>query len=409
MIHDIRPRREEMVAIIQQAVRPVERREAVPFSAACGRVCAADVFSRNTLPNRPSSRFDGIGVRFDDFAAGMPDTRRWREGRDYVFCNTGIAIPDGFDAVIPIEEVEITAAGVALSRAPKARGELITPPGRYLRRGERLARAGDVLTPAQVGLFAAGGIETVPVYARPRVAVLPTGDELVAPTDQVPPGKNVDSNSYMIAAYLERWGAQAVCLPIAADDLEGITAALQGALERCDAAVIIAGSSLGTKDFTLRVLDRLGEVLAPELAHGPGRKSSFSLVGGKPVLGVAGPPLGAQIVCDLYLSPLVAALRGTPYCRLRQLEAICDDAFDPHPVDFCERVHIYRGGDGYHIRSAFAPQTTRAEMEALANGSFYRPANTACALGGRAVVELLCPLEAVPDHDRLAEILGEGR
>ena len=258
--------------------------------------------------------------------------------------------------MIPIEEVEITAAGVALSRAPKARGELITPPGRYLRRGERLARAGDVLTPAQVGLFAAGGIETVPVYARPRVAVLPTGDELVAPTDQVPPGKNVDSNSYMIAAYLERWGAQAVRLSIAADDLEGITAALQGALERCDAAVIIAGSSLGTKDFTLRVLDRLGEVLAPELAHGPGRKSSFSLVGGKPVLGVAGPPLGAQIVCDLYLSPLVAALRGTPYCRLRQLEAICDDAFDPHPVDFCERVHIYRGGDGYHIRSAFAPR-----------------------------------------------------
>lgn len=407
MIQSIKPKRDEMTALIQQAVGAVERREDIPFSQSCGRVCAADVFSRNTLPNRPVSRFDGIGVRFDDFAGGMPDTRQWREGREYVFCNTGIAIPDGFDTVIAIEDVEVLEQGIALHAVPKARGEMVNPVGCNLRTGEPLARRGDVLVPAHVGLFAAGGVETVPVYARPRVAVLPTGDELVPPTDQVPPGKNVESNSYMIAAYLEQWGAEAVCLPIAADSLEGIADTLQKALEQCDAAIIIAGSSLGTKDFTIRVLDRLGQVLAPELAHGPGRKSSLSVVGGKPVLGVAGPPMGAQITCDLYLAPFVAALRGVPYVRLQQLEVTCDDPFAAHPVDFCERVHIYRGQDGYHIRSAFAPETTRAQMQAIANGNFYRPANTACAVGGKTAVELLCPIEAVPDRDLLPDILGE--
>ena len=157
MIQSIKPKRDEMTALIQQAVGAVERREDIPFSQSCGRVCAADVFSRNTLPNRPVSRFDGIGVRFDDFAGGMPDTRQWREGREYVFCNTGIAIPDGFDTVIAIEDVEVLEQGIALHAVPKARGEMVNPVGCNLRTGEPLARRGDVLVPAHVGCLPPAG------------------------------------------------------------------------------------------------------------------------------------------------------------------------------------------------------------------------------------------------------------
>ena len=93
--------------------------------------------------------------------------------------------------------------------------------------------------------------------------------------------------------------------------------------------------------------------------------------------------------------------------RLQKLTVTSDDAYRAHEVDFCERAHIYRAADGYHIRSAFAPKTTRAQMLALSNGNFYRGAGTSCQPGEQTVVELLCPIEFVPDYDKLPDILGE--
>lgn len=402
-----RPRRGEMVAIIQKTVKPVARTERVAFDAACGRVCAADVFSRNTLPNTPVSRFDGIAVRYADFENGPPDTSRWREGAEYAYCNTGIALPAGYDTVIAIEDVTIHAAGITVHEQPEYRGEMVNAVGENLRTGERLAARGTVLSPAHIGLLAAGGVLQVDVFAKPRVGVIPTGDELVPPGAALPTGKNVDSNSYMIAAYLAGFGAEPTCYPIVPDRPDAIRSALEQALCENDAAAIIAGSSLGTRDYTVKVLGELGRVVVPELAHGPGRKSSLSVVGGKPVLGVAGPPLGAQITCDLYLAPFVGALRGLPHAALQTLQVTSDDAFETYEVDFCERVHIYKGADGYRIRSAFARRPTRAQMQALANGNYYRPAGSVCGAGGTTEVELLCPVEYVPDRDLSDEILAE--
>lgn len=401
------PKRGEMVRLILECVHPIGRAELIPFDQACGRVCAEDAYSNNTLPNRPVSRFDGIAVRFADFAAGPPDTAGWREGREYAYGNTGIALPVGYDTMIAIEDVTIHEVGIEVRAQPKYRGQMVNAVGENLRKGERLIAKGEVIAPGHVGLLAAGGVAEVRVFARPRVGVIPTGDELVPPTADVAPGKNVETNSYMIAAYLESWGAVPCRYPIVRDDPQVIRAALQKALNENDAAVIIAGSSLGTKDYTIRVLGEMGEIIVPQLAHGPGRKSSLSVVGGKPVLGVAGPPLGAQITCDLYLAPFVSALRGLPPVEMRTLDAIADDPFRPHEVDFCERAHIYKAEDGYHIRAAFAPKTTRAQMQALANGNFYRPAGTSCEAGGTTVVELLCPLEYLPERDMFTEILGE--
>ena len=152
----------------------------------------------------------------------------------------------------------------------------------------------------------------------------------------------------------------------------------------------------------------MGEVIVPELAHGPGRKSNLSVVDGKPVLGVAGPPQGAQITCDLYLAPFVSALRGLPHVEMRKLEVICDDSFVEHDVNFCERVFIYKNDSCYHIRSGFSRKTTRPQMQALSNGNFCRVAGTSCEVGDTATVELLVPIEYLPDRDLLPEILGNG-
>ena len=402
-----KPKRDEMVSIIQATVKPVTKTERIPFYCTNGRVCAEDVFSVHVLPNHPASRFDGIAVRYMDFEKGPPDTSSWRLGEEYIYCNTGIAMPDGYDTVIAIEDVTIHEVGIEIREQPEHRGKMVTAVGESMKKGERLIAKGSTVMPSHVGLFAAGGVSRVAVYAQPRVGIIPTGDELVAPGSEASKGKNIESNSYMISAYLANWGAQATSYPIIPDNPAAIGAAIQKALTENDAIVIIAGSSLGTKDFTMQVLGSLGEVIVPELAHGPGRKSSLSLIGGKPVLGVAGPPLGAQITCDLYLAPFVSALRGLPHVGMQALEVICDDDFSPHEVDFCERVHIYRVPDGYHARAAFAPKTTRAQMQALSQGNFYRSADTQCKVGGRATVELLCPVEHLPDHDMLSEILGE--
>lgn len=403
----LRPKRGEMVRLILEYVRPVQTEERIPFAQACGRVCAKDTYSNNTLPNLPVARLDGIAVRFADFEGGPPETAAWQEGREYAYANTGIAMPQGYDTVIAIEDVVIQASGIAVTAQPEYKGEMVNAVGENLRKGERLIAKGEVITPGHIGLFSAGGVSEVCVYATPRVGIVPTGDELVPPTADVPPGKNVETNSHMIAAYLAQWGAAPRSYPIARDDPAAIRAALTTALAENDAAIIIAGSSLGTKDYTIRVLEEMGEVVVPELAHGPGRKSSLSVVGGQPVLGVAGPPLGAQITCDLYLAPFVSALRGLPPVEMRTLEVIADDPFRPHTVDFCERVHLYQAQDGCHIRAVFAPKTTRAQMQALANGNYYRPAGTACAAGEKTVVELLCPVEYLPRQDQMAEVLGE--
>ena len=397
------PKRNEMVSIIKRHIKPVQRAEYLPCVNTCGRVCAEDVYSKNTLPNYPTSRFDGIAVRYADFMKGEPDTGGWLLGREYEYCNTGIAMPEGYDTVIAIEDVTIHDTGIEVHELPEYRGEMVNEIGSNMLAGERLISKGTVVVPAHIGLLISGGIDRVNVYAKPRVAIIPTGDELVPPTDSVPIGKNVESNSYMIAAYLDTWGAEAIVMPVVRDDPAAIADALNQALAENDAVTIIAGSSLGTKDFTISTLNELGELIVPELAHGPGRKSSLSIVDGKPVMGIAGPPLGAQITCDLYLAPFVSALRGLPNIEMQKITVISDDDFKEHDVDFCERVHIYKAKEGYRMLSAFALKTTRSQMQALSNGNFYRKAGTSYKKGELATVELLCPVEYIPEGGRAAQ------
>ena len=403
------PNRDQMLKILRQTVMPIERIETIPFCNAADRVCAEDVYCKNTLPNYPVSRFDGIAVRYKDFENGMPDTSGWVGGNQFEYCNTGTAMPEGYDTVIAIEEVNIHDIGIEINRPPTEKGEMVNDIGSNMRDDELIIPKGEVIMPGHVGLFASGGALEVKVYAKPRVGIIPTGDELVLATDNVPIKKNIESNSHMIAAYLNGWGAEAIAYPIAEDEPGLITSTIEHAVEDNDAVIIIAGSSLGTKDYTIGVLSSLGEVVVPELAHGPGRKSSLSVIKNKPVLGIAGPPLGAQITCDLYLSPFVSFLSGRPYAEMQRLDVISDDTFMEHEVDFNERVHIYKKGNEYHIRSIFAHKPTRPQMQLLANGNYYRPAGTSCSPRGKTTVELLCPLETIPQRDLLQETLRKDK
>jgi molybdopterin biosynthesis enzyme len=219
-----------MTELIQKHIKPLGVMERVPFSESINRICAQDVFSRNELPNRLASSMDSIGVRYADFEKGPPDTGAWKEGREFAFCNTGVAIPEDYDTVIPVEGIDFDAGGgLIIQKLPDQKGAGTVKPGEQMRLGEKLISAGTKITPPHIGLFASGGVREVAVRSKPKVSILPTGHELVPLTDKLSPGKAVDSNSHMLAAYLSQWGAVPLLQPIVTDDFDLVLKALEEA------------------------------------------------------------------------------------------------------------------------------------------------------------------------------------
>ena len=158
--------------------------ENIPIEEAVGRVAAADVRSLNDSPNIHASRMDGIAVHFDDFKDGIPDTSDWKEGHEYVFCNTGIGIPGDYDTVYKIEDVELEDGRPVFSDVPLERGTFITPAGSNMKKGDLIVRKGDRLSPLLLSLLATGGYAEAEVIERPVVAFIPTGNELVPPGEK---------------------------------------------------------------------------------------------------------------------------------------------------------------------------------------------------------------------------------
>lgn len=324
--------------------------ETLPAWEAFDRVLAENVYSRVNVPNKTTSSLDAIAVRFDDFACGVPDTSAWKRGEQFEFCNTGIAMPDGFDTAIAIEQVEVDESDLSIRilEAPAERGQCTNAAGSSVCQGELLAREGEVLTPTLLSLLTMGGHEHVRVVARPRVAFIPTGNELVEVADEIPAGKNINSNSIMICGKIRQWGGEYVRFPIIPDDREKISAALDEALLKADIIVINAGSSKGSDDFTIELLEERGKVLAHETDQGPGRHCSFAVLEGKPVIGISGPPVGAEFTSDWFVKPFIDLFLGTSlnWPPVIQARLTRDMPFRPRPVQVVQRARIFRDHHG---------------------------------------------------------------
>lgn len=299
--------REQAIEKLVEVSEFAPRTELVDLHSACGRVTAADCSSRYDIPSALCSQMDGIAVHFDDFADGMPDVSAWTFGSDYAWANTGTAMPAGFDTAIAIEQVEFDDAGtlVALKATPPQRGESCNQPGSTFAKGELLLPARTRLTPTKISALAMCGYTEVEVVAKPRVAFIPTGDELVEMGCELPAGKAYESNGILLEQKLRLWGAEPVIYPCLPDDWGQIKAAILDASEKADIVAINAGSSKGAKDFTMEILEEIGTVFCHETNHGPGHHTSASQVNGTPVLGISGPPTGCEITSDWYLKPLV--------------------------------------------------------------------------------------------------------
>jgi len=232
-----------------------------------------------------------------------------------VYVPTGAEIPAGADCVIPLEDTEPLGDGTIAVYKPVSPGTNLIFRGDDVKPGDLVLPAGRRLNVADIGALAALGQTQVWVRQMPRIAVISTGDELVAPGEPLPMGKIRDVNAAMLVAFVHSTGAVADFIGIIPDNLEAVRAALQNSLVGHDLVLLTGGTSVGVKDAVPQVVAELGELLVHGLAVKPGKPTLFGQVQGKPVFGLPGNPVAAYFMAYLLVRPLVASMLGTQFAE----------------------------------------------------------------------------------------------
>jgi molybdopterin molybdotransferase len=292
--------------------------EEIRLADAAGRIAAEDARAGVDLPPFPSSAMDGFAVRSEDtpgrlpvvarIAAGVPAQNGLEVGEAMAIATGGV-VPDGADAVIPIEDV-VENDNVVEIPEPVGRGDNVRPRGGDLRAGDVVVSRGTQLGPAQIGALAAAGLDGVTCGRRPRVAVLTTGTELRTPGEPLGPGQVYEANGILLATALASAGALVEQLPAVADDEASHRAALERGLE-ADVLVTSGGVSVGPHDLVRRVLAELGvEEVFWGVAVKPGKPLAFGVRGHTLVFGLPGNPVSTLVSAEVFVRPALLALQG---------------------------------------------------------------------------------------------------
>jgi molybdopterin molybdotransferase len=307
---------DEALARVLEHARPLPS-EDVAVADASGRVLASDARARVDLPPFPSSAMDGYAVRAADTpgtlalagqsAAGRPAQVALAPGQA-IAISTGAVVPDGADAVVPVERTHNGGAGVIVEQVEP--GDNVRPRAGDIGAGDTVLPAGVVCGPAQLGALAAAGLDTVACARRPRVTVLATGSELRRAGEPLGPGEIYESNTVMLAAQLQRAGAAAEVLGAVADDADATRSALERGLA-ADVLLTSGGVSVGEHDLVRGLLAELGAVeVFWRVAVKPGKPVAFSTRGSTLVFGLPGNPVSSFVGFELLVRPALAALQG---------------------------------------------------------------------------------------------------
>ena len=378
---------EAVARILADVARgPVER---VPLADALGRVLAAPAISPITIPAWDNSAMDGYAVRATDverastespvtlpvletIAAGGFPSRPLSSGSSMRIM-TGAPLPEGADTVVRVEDTDGGTSTVTIRNARDARKN-IRYRGEDIGEGTRVMEPGTAVHAAQLGVLASIGSADVDVYARPRVAIMTSGDELVDLDrfDEVRTGqKIVSSNSYTLEALVRAAGGVPVAMGTARDDPEDIRSRLERATA-CDLIVTSAGISVGEFDHLRRVLDAMGvDLKFWRVRMRPGAPLGFGLLRGKPWIGLPGNPVSTMVTFDLFVRPAIRKMLGHERLFRRPVPVVLEE-----PVTIGARLtHFLRatvrpGEDGQLLASLTGPQgsgilTSMARADAL--------------------------------------------
>jgi putative molybdopterin biosynthesis protein len=287
--------------------------EAVRVADSLGRVTAGPVSAAISSPFYHSSAMDGYAVRFaETFGATESSPKALRIGEEAVYVDTGDPMPEGgFNAVIMIEDVNVSGDRIEII-SPLTPWQNVRAVGEDIVATEMILPENQVIRPVDMGAMLAGGLVEVKVRRRPRVAVIPTGTELVEPGAELRRGNIIEYNSSVLCGLLAEWGGECIRRGIVPDDKEKLKEAVLRAHAEADLIAVNAGASAGSEDHTPAVIGDLGEVIVHGLDVKPGKPAVLGWIKGKPVIGVPGYPVSAYITFLLFVRPLIMRWLGLP-------------------------------------------------------------------------------------------------
>lgn len=412
---------EEALERVLADIRPLTPTR-VPLADANGLVLADDVRSAISIPPLPNSAMDGYAIRAEDvaaaakspvvlpvvgeIAAGSPPEPAVTAGAA-VRIMTGAPVPPGADAIVRLEDTDEESRratgkpldAITIYASPRV-GTSIRAAGEDVKAGEMVLSKGTELTPARLGVLASVGMATVPVYPRPVVAILASGNEIAAPGEELGVGHIYDINTYTVQGLVQQMGGIARPLGIARDTEESVRAHVEQAQE-ADFLITSAGVSVGYYDLVKEILQSLGDVRVWAVRMRPGKPVVFGILRGTsdapwgrdvPHLGLPGNPVSAMVVFHMLARPALRKMMGHEAWDSPSLTAVLDDPIENEDGRrVYARAHVYRGDDGrMHARLSGPQGSNILTAMARANGLAICPEDVKrLEAGDETRVELL--------------------
>lgn len=322
------------MALAMGASVPLDRTERVELEDSVGRVLAVPVVADRDVPPFNRAAMDGYAVVADStFGASRMEPRvldcvetvhtggvpsKTLVTGQCTQIATGAPMPDGADAVVMVEETNRQDGNQVAIFTPVYPRQNVGRRGADIATGTPLLQPGHLLTPSRVGSIAALGIAAIEVYAKPRVAILSTGNEIIAPGTPLGPGQIYDINRFTLGSVIREHGGVAVALPTAPDNIDELSETVDACLEH-DILVFSGGSSVGERDLTVDVIQRKGTILFHGIAVKPGKPTVFGTIGTTPVLGMPGYPTSCLSNAYMLLVPILRQVARLPVHQFRSV------------------------------------------------------------------------------------------
>ncbi len=302
----------EALQVLTALCPPLQRIESLPMVDSQERVLSSDITSQANLPDFNRAAMDGYAVRSRDTRGASPQAPVYLDlGENALTIRTGLEVPEGFDAVVILEDTVVRGRDVEVT-AEVYKGRNVSSVGEDVKVGDVILKEGHRLRPPDIALLAALGIKEVQVYVKPKVAIIPTGGELVPRWSRpIKPGEVYETNGLMTKLYARTWGCEPRLLGVVPDDPDKIVEAIKSSLD-ADMVIIIGGTSIGEKDYAPRVVGSMGMLLIHGIRMAPGKPTTLGSIGDKPVICLPGYPVAAFTALYLLARPSLKRMAHLP-------------------------------------------------------------------------------------------------
>lgn len=381
-----------------------------------GRITAKPVLALVCDPVYNAAAMDGIQVKAEKtYSASMLNPVELVENIDFNYINTGGAITKDYDSVIMIEDVINAGNDKIKITSPSYPWQYVRTVGESIVTGEMIIPSKHKIRPLDIGALIGGGIQTMEVYKKPVVGIIPTGSELIDDPKDLKEGRLMESNSKVLSALLIDIGALPIRYKTCEDRLEKLKEVIEDAVEKCDIIIINAGSSAGSKDYTSKVINNLGNVFAHGVAVKPGKPTILAQIDKKPVIGLPGYPVSAYLMYEMFVKPLVYKYIGLS----EEQDTVIEATISKRVVSSFKHKEILRVVLGYVNDKYIATPLDRGAAAVMslvrADGIVEISRNVEGLEAGEKInVKLIKPLDIIKEtlvstgsHDLIMDILAD--